>query len=270
MKFRRLRLPFFTVFAALLLVSCRTEFERIRSSTDPETVYTAAMKYYDAEEYLRAQTLFELVLNSYRGTARAEELAFKYSYSHYYLNNFILAAHHFNNFSNTFTSSERREEADFMKAYANYQMSPNHRLDQEYTRTAIDQFQMFVNTYPNSDRTDECNKLIISGREKLELKEFNQGKLYYELKSYNAAIHSFENVLKDFPESANAEQIRFLIVKSAFEWAERSFYEKKEERYSLAVKKYQELKKKFPRSEYLAEASEMYNASQQIIKSISG
>lgn len=268
MKLSRVKIAFFLFMMVLIMSSCRTEFERIRTSTDPETVYAAAMRYYDAEEYMKAQTLFELILNSYRGTAKAEDLYFKYAYSHYYLNNFLLGAHYFETFSNTFTSSERREEADFMRAFSNYQLSPNYRLDQDYTQKAIDQFQLFVNTYPDSDRTDECNRLITTGRKKLEEKQFQQGRLYYDLKSYNAAIHTFENVLKDFPESANAEQIRFLICKSAYEWAEQSFYEKKEERYSLAVKKYEELKKKFPRSNYLPEASDMYNNSQTILKSI--
>lgn len=268
MKIGTVQLYIFLLLVMMATSSCRTEFERFRTSTDPEIVFTAAMNYYDEEDYIKAQTLFELILNSFRGTAKAEDLYFRYAYSHYYLNNFLLASHYFETFSNTFTSSERREEADFMKAYANYQLSPNHRLDQDYTKQAIDQFQLFVNTYPNSDRTEECNRLITSGRVKLEKKEFEAGKLYYDLKSYNAAIHTFENVLKDFPESANAEQIRFLITKAAYEWADQSFYEKKEERYSLAVKKYEEFKKKFPRSSYMEEAAEMYNTSQRILKSI--
>lgn len=251
----------------LLSASCKTEFERIRTSNDPEQIYKSGMDYYDKAEYYRAQTLFELILNSFRGSARAEELAFKYAYSHYYLSSYLLAAHYFENFANTYTSSSRREEAEYLRAYSNFLLSPNFRLDQQYTVQAIEQFQIFINTYPNSQRVASANELIIECRAKLEQKEFEKGKLYYDLKDYGAAVHSFENLLKDFPETANAEEVRFLVLKSAFLLAENSFYERQEERYEQAVEKYHDFNKKFPSSAYKAEARDMLNICQAKIKS---
>ncbi|MCB0668695.1 MAG: outer membrane protein assembly factor BamD [Saprospiraceae bacterium] len=249
-----------------LSISCRTEFEKIRTSNDPELIYNRAMAYYDEGQYLRAQTLFELVLNSFRGSAKAEELAFKYAYTHYYQGNFILASHYFENFSNTYTSSDRREEVDYLNAYSNYLLSPSYRLDQTYTDKAIELFQIFINTYPNSERVVSANDLINELRAKLETKEYEQGKLYYDLKDYNAAVHSFENLLKDFPETDNAEEVRFLILKSAFLHAENSFYERQKERYELAIEKFDEFKKKFPSSKYNSEATAMLNQSRATLK----
>lgn len=266
MKNKRLEGWWFFILIALIATACRTEFEKIRTSNDPEVVYSTAMEYYDEGLYLRAQTLFELVLNSFRGSARAEELAFKYAYTHYYQANFILASHYFENFSNTYTSSERREEADYLNAYSNYLLSPTFRLDQQYTVKAIELFQIFINTYPNSDRVASANDLITECRSKLETKEFEQGKLYFDLKDYNAAVHSFENLLRDFPETDNAEEVRFLILRAAFLHAENSFYEKQQERYDLAMTKYDDFRKKFPSSKYNSEASAMVNQSRAKLK----
>ncbi|MBK8502816.1 MAG: outer membrane protein assembly factor BamD [Saprospiraceae bacterium] len=266
MKIKRLQNWWFFILIALLSTSCRTEFEKIRTSNDAELVYTKAMQYYDEGEYLRSQTLFELVLNSFRGSARAEELAFKFAYTHYYQSNFILASHYFENFSNTYTSSDRREEADYLNAYSNYLLSPSFRLDQKYTTKAIELFQIFINTYPNSERVISANELINECRTKLETKEFEKSKLYYELKDYNSAVHSFENLLKDFPETKNAEEVRFLILKSAFLHAENSFFEKQQERYVLAMTKFDDFKKKFPSSKYNSEATDMLNQSRVKIK----
>ncbi len=266
MKIRLLPGLTFVAFICFLSTSCKTEFERIRTSTDAELIYEKAMEYYDQEEYLRAQTLFELVLNSFRGSAKAEKLYFRYAYTHYYLNSFLLASHYFENFANTFTSSEQREEAEFMKGYSNYLLSPSFRLDQQYTQKAIDQFQLFVNTYPNSDRAARCNELIDECRKKLEMKAYHQGRLYFDLRNYASAVHSFENLLKDFPESANAEEVRFLIVKSAFLLAENSFYEKQEERYKETLEKYDDFVKKFPSSSYKAEARDMQKRSRNKLK----
>ena len=270
MKNRTFKVLLFAVLASTLSTySCKTEFEKVRTSTDAELIYKESMKYYEQEEYLRAQTLFELILNSFRGSAKAEDLSFKYAYTHYYLNSFLLAAHYFENFANTFTSSDRREEAEFMKGYSNYLLSPSYRLDQQYTQKAIDQFQLFVNTYPNSDRASRCNTLIDECRAKLEKKGFEQGKLYFDLRDYASSVHSFENLLKDFPESANAEEVRFLVLKSAFLLAENSFYEKQQERYEEAIEKYQDFVKKFPSSSYKAEAQDMLRRSRAKLKTFS-
>ncbi len=263
------RLWFSLLFSSCLLVSCRTEFERIRTSNNAEQIYEKSMEYYEAGEYVRAQTLFELVLNSFRGSSKAEDLAFKYAYTHYHQSSFLLAAHYFENFSNTYTSSDRREEADYMRAYSNYLLSPSFRLDQQYTEKAIDQFQLFINTYPNSDRVNSCNELIDECRAKLEKKRFEQGKLYFDVKNYNSAVTSFENLLKDFPETRDAEEIRFLILKSAFLLAENSFYELQAERYQQAVEKYEDFRKKFPSSKYTSEAREMLNHSRAKLKTFS-
>jgi len=254
------------VFFFIISTACRTEFERIRTSNDPDKVYEKAVEYYEIQEYLKAQTLLELILNNFRGTAKAEDLYFKYAFTHYYMKNYLLAAHYFDNFSNTFNSSELREEADYMRGYSNYLLSPNHRLDQEYTQKSIEQFQLYVNTYPNSERTDAINKLIDEARSKLEQKEYDQGILYFDLRNYNSAVHTFENLLKDFPETANAQEIRFLIFKAAYLLAENSFYERQLERYEEALEKYASFKKKFPASSYMVEARDLEQKSRSRLK----
>ncbi len=257
---------FISVLLGLCLVACNSEFEKIRTGGNAEQIYEKAMEYYDAGDYLKAQTLYELILNSFRGTAKAEDLAFKYAYTHYYQGSYLLSAHYFENFSNTYTSSEKREEADYMIAYSNYLLSPTFRLDQQNTTKAIEQFQLFINTYPNSDRVATSNELIEEMRKKLETKAFAQGKLYYDLKAYNASIHSFENLLKDFPETEDAEEIRFLILKASFLFAENSFFERQAERYETAMGKYADFQKKFPSSKYMPEAREMLNQTRAKLK----
>lgn len=62
-----------------------------------------------------------------------------------------------------------------MSVYSLYKTSPGYRLDQSNTEKAIDGFQLFVNTYPNSKRVEECNKLIDECRAKIEFKSFEAG-----------------------------------------------------------------------------------------------
>ena len=64
--------------------------------------------------------------------------------------------------------------------------------------------------------------LIKEMRLKQEKKAFEEGKLYLDLRYYQSAVHSFENMLKDFPETTNAAQVRYLIIRSNYLFAENS------------------------------------------------
>ena len=41
-------------------------------------------------------------------------------------------------------------------------------------------------------------------RKKLEVKAFEEGELYFKIQEYQAAITVFDNLLKEFPETAEA------------------------------------------------------------------
>jgi outer membrane protein assembly factor BamD len=253
---------------SILLVSCKSEFEKIRASGDTNRIYQRALAYYDNEEYQKAQTLFELVVSSFRGQQEAEDIYFKYAYTYYYLGQYILASYYFNNFSNTYSTSEYREEADFMAAHSNYQMSPTFRLDQTETQQAIEGFQLFVNTFPNSERVGQCNRLIDEMRLKLEIKAYEGAKLYYDLREYQAAIQSFENVLKDFPDTDNAQEIRFMVVKSAYLLAKNSFVEKQKERYEETLEKGTAFISRYPESRFAKEVNGFIEQSRESLNGL--
>ncbi len=253
---------------SLLLGACKSEFEKIRSSGDVNRIYTKALEYYEQEEYQKAQTLFELIISSYRGKKEAEEIYYKYAYTYYHLGQYILASYYFKNFSNTYGASELREEADFMSAFSNYQLSPTFRLDQSYTQQAIEGFQLFVNTYPNSTKVEECNRLIDEMRNKLEKKAYESARLYFDLREYQAAIQTFDNVLKDFPDTDDAEQIRYMIIRSAYQLAKNSFVDKQKERFLEARDRASEFLARFPDSRYTKDVKDIYNDSRESLNKL--
>jgi len=253
---------------AVIAMGCRSEYERIRLSGNPEIQLTKALEYYENKEYMRAQTLFELVLNQYRGRPESEEMFFKYAYTFYHLRQYTMSAHYFENFAATFAYSQFKEEAEFMSAYSNYNMSPIFRLDQQPTIDAIRGFQEFVNAYPSSTRVGECNTLLQEMRLKLEQKAFSNGQMYHDQKKYQAAIHTFENMLRLFPESDKSELVQYLIVESAYHYAVNSIFERRQERYNLTMDKYRDFVKKYPSSQHRPDADQLYAKSREELKSL--
>lgn len=253
---------------ALLVASCKSQFEKIRGSGDTNLIYTKAFEYYEQAEYLRAQTLLELIIPAYRGKPELEKIYYTYADTYYKLGKYIMANYYFKNFVSTFPNSAQREEADFMAAYSDYMMSPGFRLEQTFTDKAIDELQLFANTYPNSPRIKECNRLIDEMRLKLEKKVFEEGLLYYNMRQYSAATTTLENLLKDFPETSNAEQVRYHIAKASYLHAENSILDKQEERYKKTVAYSKDYLDKFKESDNYNEIKSFYNNAVKRLKSI--
>ncbi len=249
------------VIVLLLVASCKTEYEKVRASGDPELMVKTADAYFKDEKFLQAQTLYEIVIPYYRGKEEAADIFFNYAYTHYYLREYILASHYFKNFSTTYYNNSKREEAMFMSAYSNYELSPSHKLDQSYSDVAIEGFQLFVNTFPDSDRVKEANDLIEEMRGKMEKKSFSQGQLYLDIKQYEAAMVSFENMLQEYPDSDMAEKARYLSIVAAYELAKNSIYGKQASRYREVLEKIDKYEKKHKRSSFRKELKAIKNDS---------
>jgi len=241
----------------LLLPACKSNFETIRTSGDTDLMYKKAMEFNEKGDYGKAQALFELIMPSYRGKPQLEKISFVYAYTHFNLHNYTSANYYFKNFATTFSTSPLREEAEYMAAFSNYKLSPSFRLDQENTNKAIEEFQAFTNTYPESPRVKKCNELIDNCRKKLETKSYEEGALYYQIKQYQASMQVFENLLKDFPETSNVEQVRYMLLKAQYALAGNSVYEKQADRYKLVIERYNDFTYKFPKSKLKKEA-ELY------------
>jgi outer membrane protein assembly factor BamD len=258
------------VMSALFVLApaCKSEFEKVRVSGNPELILRKAFDYYDAKNYQRAQTLFELVINNVRGSKDAEKAYYQYAYCHYHLKEYVLGAYYFKNFAGSFPNSEWREEAAYMSAYCNYLQSPTYRLDQGSTQAAIEEFQVFINLFPSSPRVETCNQRIDELRRKLEEKLFAEGELYYNLRQYQSAVLSFDNLLRDYPETPDAERVRYLIAKADFLLSKNSVVEKQEERYTETIKRCTEFLARYPAGKYSKEVREIKKDSENNRKAI--
>ncbi|MBI4929756.1 MAG: outer membrane protein assembly factor BamD [Bacteroidetes bacterium] len=262
------RFSFYSLFFAscfLLLSSC-SDYNRLLKSTDYNKKYDAAIKYYENKEYTKALALLEELVSVYRGTNKAEKIMYDYAYATYSTGDYLLAGYHFNNFVKTFSTSDKAEECAFMYAYCYYLESPKYSLDQTDTKNAIKELQFFINKYPDSKRKDECNELITKLRAKLEQKYYEISKKYFFIDDYKASIVSFENVLKDYPDTKYREEIMYLIVKANYAYASKSIESKKAERLKSTVTAYNKFTSYYPDNSKYEKETEGYflNAKKQL------
>jgi outer membrane protein assembly factor BamD len=258
------------ILIALLVISAIScgKFNKLVKSTDLNEKYVAAEAYYLKGDYYHAQQLFDELITYYRGTANGEKIYYYYAYSYYGMRDFTTAAYYFKSFAATYPHSKYTRETQYMSAYCTYLDSPDLALDQANTLSAIKDLQLFVNIYPKSDSVAICNKLIDDLRYKLETKEFEISKLYFKLEEYKAAIVSFKNTIKDYPNTKYKEECLYYIMKANYLYAYNSIESKKKVRYQSALTAYESLIEEFPQTKYLKEAENVNKNSLKEINKI--
>jgi len=248
------------LIVSLILSGC-SEYNKILNSTNYELKYDKAIEYYKAGDCYKALPLLEDLMSQYRMTDRGEDVYYYYAHTQYCLQEFYLASYYFKSFSRKFPSSPRAEECAFNAAMCKLENSPGYHLDQSETYKAIDEFQLFMNKYPNSSLVDSCNVLISGLRDKLETKSYEQAKQYFRMEQYRSAVISFNSTLEQFPDTDYKEEILFYIVKSNYLFAANSIEQKKEERFKETIKSYHTFVDFFASSSMLKEAENYYKSS---------
>ena len=257
------------LLSALLLPSCG-EYNKLLKSTDYEYKYEAEKNYFAKGQYNRAATLLNELIAILKGTDKAEESLYMLGMSYYNQKDYQTAAQTFIQYYNVYPRGIYTELARFHAGKALYLDTPEPRLDQSGTYTAIQQLQMFMEYFPQSSRKEEAQNMIFALQYKLVMKEYLSAKMYYNLgnylgNNYLSCVITAQNALKDYPYTNRREDLSILILRAKYEMAINSVDDKKPERYRETVDEYYAFKNEFPESKYLKDAERIFQESRKVL-----
>lgn len=252
----------YILLISILFISC-SDFQKTLKSDDTAAKFEMATELYEAEKWNKSYRLLDQILQKYRGKPQAEKLTFMHAMCSYQLGDYYIASFHFDKFTDIYPQSEKAEEAAFLAAKGFYYNSPVYSKEQKETVEAIEKLQLFVNTHPNSKFLAEANNLVKELDFKLEKKAFEIAKQYDMIKDYKASIKSFNNFLLEFPGATLRGEAFFYRFDAAYNLATLSVNYLKEERLKEAMDYYNALKKAYPNSEHLEDATKMNKELQQ-------
>ncbi|NCX95004.1 MAG: outer membrane protein assembly factor BamD [Chitinophagia bacterium] len=255
----------YLLFLPLWLAAC-SPFEKVRKSSDVNYKLTKANEYYDKKQYSHANELYKELMPIMKSTRNYEALFYRYSYTFYYLKEFLEASYYFKNYAEFFPISKEAEECEFMSAVCLFKYAPKYTLDQTNSIKALEALQSFVTRYPQSTYNKEANTYIMASHSKLETKDAAAAKLYYNIEQYKASATAYKSILRNYPESATGDLYQYMIMKSMYKYAQKSVPEKQIERYEQALLAYRTLKDNYPSSAYLPEAETLSQNINQILK----
>lgn len=231
--------------------------------------YEYGKKYYADGKYSRSASLLEEVFPILRASSHGEECLYLLAQSYYHQKDYITASEYFKTYYTVYPRGEYAELARYYAAYGLYLESPDPRLDQTDTYRAMQQFQDFLEFYPQSDKKETVQNVLFELQEKLALKELMAVRLYYNLGDY--IIYSFpggnylscvitaQNALRTYPFSKYREEMMYYMFKSKYEMAIHSVEEKKEFRYRDVIDEYYSYINEFPEGTYHKEIKGLYS-----------
>ena len=250
----------------MLLFTACGDFQKLLKSNNNQLKYETAVSLFNKGSYNRASQLFEQVTAEFRGTDKAEKIAYMYAYCYYHESDYILANYQFKQFSENFPTSQYAEECAYMAAYCKYLDSPIFSLDQTNTYDAMKELQVFINRYPQSSRVELSNELIDKLREKLELKALRRVNFFIRPMIYRLQSSHSITCLKEYPDTRYREDALFFLIKAYRQFAQKSIETKIPERYAQVFEACDKLLSDFPKSKYAREVNIAKTESEKYIK----
>ena len=263
------KVVFLLMMITVLLSSCG-EYNKILKSTDYELKYSYAKKYFNAKQYSKSATLLDELVPIFKGAANAEESLYLLAQSYYGQKDYQTASQYFNTYYTTYPKGEFTELARYYSGYGLYLDSPDPRLDQAQTYEAINQLQLYLEYYPQSERAKEAQNIMFELQEKLAYKELLAVRLYFNLgtymgNNYLSCVITAQNALKNYPYSKYREEFMFYTIRAKYELAVVSVEEKLQGRYREVVDEYYNYMNEYPEGKYVKQVQKFYDyASKRI------
>lgn len=231
--------------ALLLFASCAQEFNNVYKSNDYLYKYEYAKESFANGKYNKAITILQSIVTQQKGTKDAEDCLYMLAMSEYMIRDYATASEYFKKYYQSYPKGAYAEQAEFYVGESLYMSTPEPRLDQTPTYSAIAAYQEYLDLYPDGSLKEKAQSRLFELQDKLVEKEYLSAKLYYDLgdyfgnctnggNNYQACVVTAQNAVNDYPYSSKREEFYILIMKSKYELARMSVESKQLERYQDA------------------------------------
>ena len=260
---------FITLCAVTFILTSCSNYNNVVRAEDYDYRYEAAREYYAAGEYTHCYQILEDMILLLKATDKGEESLYMLAMCYFNLRYYDSASDYFERYYKSYPKGTYTELARFYSGVAAYRQSPDSRLDQSSTYTALNCLNEYLEYYPYSEFREEVTDMIYQLQERLAKKEYESAKLYYNLgnytgncifggNNYDACIITAENTLKQYPYTNLREELMMLVLRSRYKLALNSVEQKADERYRAAIDEYYGFKNEFPESKYKKEADKIF------------
>ena len=254
-----------TVLALVASVACKSQYEMLLNSNDPDAKYEAAFNYFNQGKYAKAATLFESLSVLTNGTERDDTVRYYWGLSNYKFRDYYTAETNFEKFIEDYPRSPFTSDARYLRIDCLYRQTLRYELDPAPTYKAISTISEYILEFPETTHMKECKDMLDELNARLDKKAYEAAKLYYKMEDYLASRVAFKNVLKDDADNIYREDILYYIAMSSYKYAHESVPAKQKERYLAFVDDYLNFIGELPESHYRRELDAVYQRAQRAL-----
>ncbi len=199
-----------------------------------------AMAIYEDEDYFDAANEFTVIVLRYPGSSVADSAQFYLGESHFFMDEYIIAAAEYEKLISNMSRSPLVTLAQYKLAESFYQLSPRAELDQGYTHKALREYQYFIEENPTHKLREDAEKKMYELRSKLAQKQWASAEIYRKMREFRAALVYYDIVLERYYDTEFADKAMYGKIETYL----------KKEQYTAARLECHKLMEQFPKSEF--------------------
>lgn len=190
------------LFLSIFLFSCSSTLDTTNMTPEERLAY--AIKLYQEEDYEEAVKEFDAIILQYPGSSIVDDAQYYLAMTRFQREEYILAAYQFSKLIKGMPSSEFLADAQFMLADCYYELSPDFTLDQQYSKKAVEEFQVFIDFFPLNEKVALAETKIKELNDKMAKKEYESALIYDKMEYYLAAIKYYDSVTEIYHDTQYA------------------------------------------------------------------
>ena len=163
-----------------------------------EGLYARGMEALEAQNYLRAVELFDLVEREHPYSAFATNAKLMSAYGEYMRNRYTEALGALDRFIQLHPAHRDIAYAYYLRALALYEQINDTQRDQRATELAMAALQDVANRFPNTPYARDARLKMDLARDHLAGREMTVGRFYQNRRLYVAAIGRFRRVVDEY------------------------------------------------------------------------
>jgi outer membrane protein assembly factor BamD len=193
---------FALIILSLFLFACSGSIDT--TDMTPEEKLAYATKLYQEEDYEEAVKEFEAIILQYPGSSIIDDAQYYLAMTRFQREEYILSAYQFSKLIKGMPSSEFLADAQYMLAECYYQLSPDFTLDQQYSKKAVEEFQVFIDFFPLNEKVAQAETKINELNDKMARKEYESARIYDTMDYYTAALKYYDSVTEIYHDTQYA------------------------------------------------------------------
>jgi len=234
---------FFFLLCLLLLNGCGGSLVNL-SDKSPQQLITDAKSYIRADNYVDAKISLNKVLEDFPDSPEKVTASLLLAEVHYKNGQYAESKFMFKSFLELYPMHRLADRTSFFIAMSDFKLMDLETRDQTYAQNALEGFERHLQTFPKSKYRSLAEARRKQCLESLARNQMEIGKFYFRTSSFHSAISRFQALMATYPDQPFLDEVLFLLGES--------FYN--EQNFEKAKLNYRELIRKFPRSQFVAEA----------------